>query len=345
MLGNTAVNAGGPGQLRILIVGASGGSHIGGSLMRAARRLGIDAEICDMQTAWRHGTVAQKFLWHFCGRRPIRLESFSRFVIQSCRTFQPQVLLATGTAPISREALAESRKRGVQCINFSTDDPFNPFMRAPWFLRALPKYDTIFSPRLANLDELRTHGCRDVRYLPFGYDPDLFFPGENAHVQETSDLFFAGTAEPSRVEYVRAAVRAGLDVRLYGNYWARYRGMRGISKGHADIPTLRKAIASCKVALCLVRHENRDGHSMRTFEVPAVGACMVAEDTVEHRQIFGEDGEHVIYFKDPSEMVEKTKFLLQDQTLRRNLRGAVHLHVVKGSNTYRDRLRTMLNSV
>jgi spore maturation protein CgeB len=313
--------------------------------MRAARRQSIEAEICDMQTAWRHGTIAQKFLWHFCGRRPIALESFSRLVIESCRTLQPDVLLATGTAPISREALRECQKRGVRRINFSTDDPFNPLMRAPWFLRALPEYDTIFSPRLANLDELRAHGCRDVRYLPFGYDPDLFFPGENTRVEETSDLFFAGTAEPSRVEYVSAAVRAGLDVRLYGNYWGRYRGMRGISRGQADIPTLRNAIASCKVALCLVRHENRDGHSMRTFEVPAVGACMVTEDSVEHRQIFGADGEHVTYFKNPSEMVEKTKFLLENRALRQKLRDAVHLHVVKGGHTYGDRLRTMLNSV
>ncbi len=331
-------------QLRILIVGAIGGSHIGGSLMRAARQQGIEAEICDMQTAWRHGAIVQKFLWHFCGRRPIALESFSCLVIKSCRAFQPQVLLATGTAPISRKALTKCRKDGVRCINFSTDDPFNPLMRAPWFLRALPEYDTIFSPRLANLDELGAHGCHDVRYLPFGYDPDLFFPAENKQLEETSDLFFAGTAEPSRVEYVRAAVRAGWDVRLYGNYWERYHGIRGITRGQADIPTLREAIASCRVALCLVRHENRDGHSMRTFEVPAVGACMVTEDTVEHRQIFGEDGERVIYFKNPSEMVEKTKFLLQDNALRRKLRDALHLHIVKGGHTYADRLRTMLNS-
>ena len=72
---------------------------------------------------------------------------------------------------------------------------------------------------------------------------------------------------------------------------------------------------------------------------------MVTEDTVEHRQIFGEDSECVIYFKSPSEMVEKTKFLLQDQALRRKLRDAAHVHIVTGGHTYADRLRMMLNSV
>ena len=330
-------------QPRILIVGASGGSHIGGSLMRAARQLNIAAEICDVQAAWRHGTIAQKFLWHCCGRRPIALQSFSRHVVESCRNFRPQVLISTGTAPISREALAACRKQGVRRINFSTDDPFNPLMRAPWFLKSLPEYDTIFTPRLANLEDLRAHGCHDVRYLPFGYDPDLFFPQPTTPAEERDDIFFAGTAEPSRVEYVRAAAHAGLRVQLYGNYWARYRGMRGISRGEANIPTLRKAIASCRIALCLVRHENRDGHSMRSFEVPAVGACMVTEDTVEHRQIFGEDGERVMYFRSPSEMVERTKLLLQDSAVRRKLRDAAHLHIVQGGNTYADRLRAMFD--
>src|SRR5205823_1499319 len=159
---------------------------------------------------------------------------------------------------------------------------------------------------------------------------------ENREPGETSDLFFAGNAEPSRVEYVRAAVKAGLDVMVYGSYWTRYPGMHGISRGHADISTLRKAIASCRVALCLVRHDNRDGHSMRTFEIPAVGACMVVEDTPEHREIFSDEGVRVVYFKDPAEMLSKTKSLLADSGTRARLREAAHSWITTGQNTYAD---------
>jgi spore maturation protein CgeB len=234
---------------------------------------------------------------------------------------------------------------GTKCFNLSTDDPFNPTMRMNWFLRALPQYDTIFSPRRSNLDELRAHGCRDVRYLPFGYDSDLFFAPDAKHSEETSDLFFAGTAEQSRVEYVRAALHAGLSVRVYGDYWSRYSGMQRVSKGRADIPALREGLASCKVALCLVRHDNRDGHSMRTFEIPAVGACMVVEDTAEHREIFGDEGAHVVYFTNPAEMVTKTKELVRDSKTRWRLRDAAHALITNGHNTYADRLKTMLELV
>ena len=38
-------------DLRI-IVGASGSSHLGSSLLRAADRLGMEAELCDAKSAW-----------------------------------------------------------------------------------------------------------------------------------------------------------------------------------------------------------------------------------------------------------------------------------------------------
>jgi len=331
--------------LRILIVGASGSSHIGSSLLRAAHQLGSEAKLCDTKSAWRHGTLRQKLFWHFAGRRPIALERFSRAILETCVQFRPDVIVTTGSAPVSARTLRSCRQKGVKCVNFSTDDPFNPRQRAPWLLRALREYDVVFTPRTANQEELGRHGCQRVVYLPFGYDDALFFAEPNVDPKEGSDLFFAGTGTAKRAPYIQAAIEAGFRVRLHGIYWDRFDGTRAISRGQADIPTLRQAIASCKVALCLVRHENRDGHSMRSFEVPAVGACMVVEDTEEHRQIFGEDRTRVLYFNSAREMVERTRTLLANENLRRSLRDNVHIHITKGGNTYADRLRSMINAL
>lgn len=326
----------------LLIVGRTGGSHIGGSLERAAKEMQLAAEFCDSDKAWRYGTFRQKFLWHLGGKRPVALNKFSRLILETCRRLQVKVVISTGMAPVTADALLECRKVGVSCVNFSTDDPFNPKMYAGWFLEALRQYDIVFTPRTSNLGELKRHGCRRVEYLPFGYDPKLFFPisGESCE----SDLFFAGTAEPNRAEYVSAAIRAGLSVRLYGRYWDCYGTTRAVAQGHADIPTLRKGVAGCKVALCLVRHDNRDGHSMRTFEVPAVGACMLVEDTDEHREIFGVEGANVMYCSTPSEMVSKAKLLLRDSPTRARLRDTVHQLITNGNNKYSDRLRKMLST-
>jgi spore maturation protein CgeB len=159
------------------------------------------------------------------------------------------------------------------------------------------------------------------------------------------DIFFAGHVERSRLELITAALSAGLEVRLYGTGWERHAAIGEHALGEADIPTLRREAGTCCVALCVVRHDNRDGHSMRTFELAASGACMLVEDTMDHRQLFGPDGEQVDYFATTEEMLARARALLQDPELRQSRRNAVHAFVVDGNNTYADRLVAMLGSV
>src|SRR5690606_33955463 len=97
-----------------------------------------------------------------------------------------------------------------------------------------------------------------------------------------------------------------------------------------------------KVALCLVRRANRDGHVMRSFEIPAIGACMLTEDTQEHREIFGEEGNAVVYFRSCDEMIEKLDWLLNHVSERQRLAKTAHELIVNGHHAYKDRLVSML---
>ncbi len=330
--------------LRLLIVGASGSSHIGASFFRAAQKLGGSVRLVDTSLAWRHGKLLQKVFWHFFDRRPLRLKGFGERVVQVCEEFRPNLLLTTGMSPLSAAVLRACGGLGVCRANFSTDDPFGKSGGASWFLKSLREYDLILNPRHANMDDFRSHGCSWVQYLPFGYDAELFFPPSEPVAKEMeSDLFFAGAADAGRVPYIAAAAAAGFRLRLHGINWDRYPSTRGLSQGQADIPLLRTAIKACKVALIVVRHENRDGHAMRSFEVPAVGAALVVEDTADHRQIFGAEGDAVQYFANPGQMVAATQRLLADPELRTRLAAIAHARIVSGKNTYADRLRSLID--
>ena len=328
---------------RLLIVGATGGSNIGESLVRAARDLRVEANLCDSTRAWRIGTWRQSLLWRFAGQRPANVRAFNEEVREAYREFRPTTLIATGRAGLGRDVLISARRGGIRAVNFLTDDPFNPRMPSPWFRETLGLYDVLFTPRKSNMEELRQYGCKEVRYLPFAYDPHLFYRTD-ASEECSWDLFFAGHVENSRLSYVSAAISHGLHVRLYGKGWEDDGQTRSFARGEADINTIRREAAAAKVALCCVRHDNRDGHSMRTFELPAVGACMIVEDTAEHRTIFGDENEAVRYFAGPPEMVTKTKELLANRAERERLREAAHSLITKNKNTYADRLRTMLAS-
>ena len=72
----------------------------------------------------------------------------------------------------------------------------------------------------------------------------------------------------------------------WGNYWDRHSKFRQSLRGHAG-PQLRRKAAGRGKDVSLPRPANRDGHAMDTFELPPMKACMLIEDSDEHREFFG----------------------------------------------------------
>jgi hypothetical protein len=331
---------------RLLLVGFPAIIHLGSHLLRSAEELGLHARLFDVSQAFAGPDWWRRVNWWLRGRRPPRLKAFGQELVAVCREFRPTWVLATGLAPVTADALLQIRELGITCINYLTDDPWNPVFRSSWFLKALPQYDRVYTPRRANLDDLRAARCPQVEYLPFAYFPELHYPQklpEEEWKGLTSDVLFVGGGDRDRVPLIVPLIRAGFDVALYGGYWERYRETRRHMRGHADPVTVRKATAAAKVTLCLVRRANRDGHVMRSYEAPAMGACMLTEDTAEHREILGPEGEAVVYFGGAGEMVDKLRGLLGHDGERRRLAEAARRRVVAGANTYLDRLLTILS--
>lgn len=333
---------------KIVLVGNSNIIHIGSHLRKAAVKLGIETTFCDVKSAYRGMPFISQINWHFRGHRPNRLNNFSKEVLRACQETRPKWILSVGLAPINSSALAAIGMLGIKRLNYLTDDPWNPAHKSRYFLKALPCYDRVFSVRGSNMEELKNIGCRNVSYLPFGYDPELHFP-QAPDQRERSiyecDIMFAGGADRDRVKFIDPLIKAGFKVALYGGYWGRFAETRACARGHIGPEEMRKAVSAAKVVLCLVRHANRDSNSMRTFEIPAIGGCMLTEDTGEHRRIFGNEGEVAAYFKNIDEIVQKTGFLIANEPERYRLAEKCHNLIVSGGNTYKDRLTTMLENI
>jgi spore maturation protein CgeB len=276
------------------------------------------------------------------GHRPPRLNSFSEHVLSSCVNQRPDVLIALGTASLTRAAVQKLVSAGTACMIFCSDDPFNNTQRAAWHLAALPAYDVVFTPRRANIGDLRGLGCADVRYLRFGFDEGLFGPCAAEQKGKDLDVLFVGGADQDRVEFMREFLRSGLKTGLVGGYWERFPETQPCALGFKTPRELCELSAGVKVNLCLVRRANRDGHVMRSFEIAAVGGCMLAEDTEEHREIFGPEGETVLYFRNAGEASHKAAALLSNASERIRMAEAVRKRAGGAENSYRARLTTML---
>jgi spore maturation protein CgeB len=327
---------------RLAIVGFFDGTHVGGSLWRAATHLGIDTAKFGVTDAESGNHIVRAVLWRFGDRRPPRMHRFSKSVVAGCRQSEPEILIATGAAPLTGATLRALREMGIVCVNYSTDDPWNPVLRASWHLRNLPEYDAIFTTRRANIGMFVQAGCRKVHYLPFGYDEWLRCRRAPALDVPAPDVLFVGGADRDRVTFMSEFLRTGPRVALVGSYWERFPSTRSYALGQQPLQALCALTSAAKVNLCLVRRANRDGHVMRSFEIAAIGGCMLAEDTVEHREIFGPDGEAVVYFRTAREAAERARSLLADPAERARLSAVVRARISRGAHTYGHRLVSIL---
>ena len=343
-----------PTPLHLAIVGGEGGTNVGESLRRAANRQGHRVTFFNARDAMSRMPVLQSVLWRFdC--RPVHLDRVSANAVRVCGADRPRLLISTGPAPITAPALQQLKALGIRCINFSTDDPWNRAVRAAWYLRALPHYDTVFTPRTANLQDFEDLGCHDVRHLCFGYDDELFAPVATERIDGepvghglttgSPEVLFVVGADSDRVSFISEFMRHGPAPSLVGDYWSRFPATRPHDLGHKDADTLRRLTAAAAVNVCLVRRANRDGHVMRTFEIPAVGGFMLAEDTTEHRALFGAEGRNVLYFSNAHSAAEQAQWALQHPTDRRRMAHSAQTLVTHGGHSYRDRLDSMLAAV
>jgi spore maturation protein CgeB len=328
----------------IAIVGAFDGPHLGSSFSRAGADLGLTPVCFDLAEAFATGRIRRSLSWRLCDHRPPLLATFSARVAEQCQKIRPAFLLSTGTAGPERQDLEAIRRLGTVMMNYSCDDPWNQNLASKWHFDSLPAYDLVFTTRRANMDDLRRLGCADVRYLPFGYDPEVFNSPANAEENGAPDVLFVGAGDRDRAGFMSEFARSGSRLALVGDYWDRFPRLRQYALGKKLPREICALTAVAKVNLCLVRRANRDGHVMRSFEIPAIGGCMLAEDTAEHRDIFGVDGECVRYFRNARDAAEIARRLIEATAERWRMTAALRDRVANEDNTYRARLAAMLHA-
>lgn len=284
------------------------------------------------------------------GGRPLTAGALNRDLLEQCRGFRPEVILIVKGSYIRANTLAEIKRiTGAKLVNFATDDPFNPANSTPDLLECIPQYDLYVCTKKAIMPDVLRVGAKQVCFVPFGYHPNVHFPELPASTEERArfscDVAFIGAADNDRLDTVRALSKVpNLTLNLYGGFWEKLPEARKYARGLVLGRDYRLAIAGAKIVIGLVRRANRDGHAMRTFEIPACRGFMLAERTEEHMQFFREH-EHVGFFGSPSELVNKVRYYLDSPDNRERIAQASYEAVTAGRNTYTDRLQQIMSAI
>ena len=336
---HSSESADGSGR-RVVFIAYDAEGHVGHHLMQAADKLRIPYRVMSPALAFDGPWLLSKLNWHLRGHRPTKLEQFGERAVELARSIKATHVIATGIAPLPAHTIRTLRKAGMRVVNWLTDDPWNAAHRAPWFVETISEYHVVFTPRAAVMDDLRKAGARSVEMMPFAYCHACHFAAKK--YEERNAVSFVGGADDDRVRYIHALVKGGVKVELYGGYWSRQHGLRDAARGFVDTAGYRAVVAGTALSLCLVREANRDAHVMRSYELPAMRACILAQDTPDHRELYGPEGETVRYFTGVHDIAANAQALLRDQAERARLAVAVHSRVVRPENSYYARLERLL---
>lgn len=208
------------------------------------------------------------------------------------------------------------RHRGFHPVAYNPDHPFEFYSRGTGnanIAQSLPEYELFmtFSRHIANqLSE--KYPSLQTCVVPFGHavDEDIYRTLDD--VDEINRICFIGTPDLHRVSLLSSLLRAGLKVDIYGPDWGGKSA--SLLKGayfHGPVFGLEfyRTLRRYRVQLNFLRPHNLHSHNMRSFEAPACGAIMLAEDSIEHREFF-QSGEEAFYFSCEEELVEISRWLL-----------------------------------
>ncbi len=241
---------------------------------------------------------------------------------------------------IGRNCLSLMRGLGVPIVNRINDDPFGGYgkMRFAHFRKAIPLYDLLVVPREVNVVEAQRAGARQVLQAFLSADEIAHAPRALTQEEQqcySSDVAFIGTWMPERGSFMAELILRKVPLSIWGDHWQRapewtilepyWRG-----PGLTDDISYSAAILAAKICLGLLSKGNRDLHTSRSFEIPAMGGLLCAQRTSEHLAFY-EEGVEAVFWNDAAECAEICKDLLADEKRRREIARRGHERALRNN--------------
>ena len=233
-------------------------------------------------------------------------------------------------------------------VHYHPDDSSNPLNRTTIFSAAEHVYNIHFTSKKHNISEIFHRTGRYVFFIWYAYD-------DRWHCRTTPLNFsnpkyrigFIGHMRPDRSELMlNLAHKYGKNLAISGLKWNRIRNLKLLATLYPPSygESFSSFVAMAPVQLGLLNSDNRDQHTARSFEIPAAGGLLLAEDTADHREIFDSE-ENVLFFKSENDLIDRISWIAANPEKVQKIAENGFLHITGNSNTWRDRSSEILNTI
>lgn len=238
-------------------------------------------------------------------------------------------------------------------ISYCIDDPTGPRdgLRFKAYRQSASAYDLLVVMRQANVQEVKALGARRILRVFMSADEVSHAPRPiNAHDQSSwaSDVLFLGSWMPERGPFLKGLIERGVPLSIRGAHWQKAPEWPLLQPfwlgGAISGDDYARAIQCAKVNLGLLSKGNRDLHTTRTMEVPAVGGVLCAERTSEHESLYASDQE-AAFWSSVDECARQCHALLAHDAHRRAMALAGQKRLQRNGNMNERVLQRILDEV
>ena len=322
--------------LDILYLGSQSGTSP--DRANAYRRLGhrvthLDARHLLPSSAW-----IDRLIWHVGGAMLAPL--LCRAMKQSLGTRRFDLCHVDNGDIISSSVVTLLRQYCRRIVNYNIDDPFGgrDGRRFSAHRAALPHYDMAVVPRAFNVAEALALGARKVLRVHMTADEVSHAPvalTQSDRAMYASEVLFLGTWMPERGPFLLDLLRRGVPLTLRGSSWQKapeWEKLKTAWRGHGITGEgYAKVIQCARVNIGLLSKGNRDLHTQRSLEIPALGALLCAERTEEHSEMY-EDGSEALFWNNAAECAEQCFNILGDEPRRLRIAAAGRVRLLRNGH-------------
>ncbi|MGE5452628.1 MAG: glycosyltransferase [Acidobacteriota bacterium] len=233
---------------------------------------------------------------------------------------------------VTRRAVSLLKAHAGQVINYCIDDPTGPRDGARFkaYRQAVSSYDLVVVMRPSNVEEVHRLGARQVLRVFMSADEVSHAPRpitEQDRQRWQSEVLFLGTWMPERGPFLLQLMERGVPLSIRGSHWEKapqwpqlQRCWRG---GAVSGDDYAMAIQCASINLGMLSKGNRDLHTTRTMEVPALAGLLCAERTAEHTGLY-QEGVEAVFWRDAAECAQLCHQLLSNPLAMQRLAHAGH---------------------
>ena len=317
--------------MQILYLGPISGTCL--DRANALRRLGHRVEHIDLRQLLPKTSWVDRITWRLGGKL------FSPWIVRGLaarladRRFD--LCYVDGGEWVTPKVISLLRRHAAKVINYNIDDPLGPRDGARFkaYRQGLPYYDLNAVVRQENVAEARALGANNVIRVYRSADEMTHAPRPltaNDHDAWDTEVLFLGTWFPERGPFMLDLIRRDVPLTIRGPNWHKAPEWPQLKShwagGAIGGDDYAKAIQCAKVNLGLLSKENRDLHTTRSLEIPALAGLLCAQRTTEHTAMYTE-GQEALFWKGADECAAVCRIALADDDRRRAIAKAGHQRV------------------